>query len=51
LAAPMGWGHPMGWENPRVRGPMGWGPQRVSGRVYETKTIIAVFCFLWFRFV
>jgi hypothetical protein len=30
---------------------MGWGPQRVSGRVYETKPITAVFCFLWFRFV
>jgi hypothetical protein len=27
---------------------MGWGPQRVSGRVYETKPIIAVFFFLFF---
>jgi hypothetical protein len=30
---------------------MGWGPQRVLGRVYETNTITAVFCFIWFRFV
>jgi hypothetical protein len=48
--APKGWcpqslGVPKGWA------PMGWGPQRVSGPVYETKLIIAVFCFLRFKFV
>jgi hypothetical protein len=46
----MGWG-PHGLGAPWVGGtqgfgaPMGWGPQRVSGRVYETKPIIAVFFF------
>jgi hypothetical protein len=50
LVALMGWG-PHGLGDPWVGGPMGWGPQRVSGRVYETKLIIAVFCFLWFRFI
>jgi hypothetical protein len=34
-----------------LRAPMGLGPQRVSGRVYETKPIIVVFCFLWYHFV
>jgi hypothetical protein len=32
---------------------MGWGHHGLggSGRVYETKPITAVFCFLWFRFI
>jgi hypothetical protein len=44
-------GGPHGLAGPMVWGPHGLGAQRVSGRIYETKPIIAVFCFLWFRFV
>jgi hypothetical protein len=48
----------MDWGHPRVGGlhglgaSMGWGPQRVSGRVYESKPIIAVVVFsvLFFSF-
>jgi hypothetical protein len=51
LVAPMGWGPLWVGGTHGLGAPMGWGPQRVSGRVYKTKPIIAVFCFLSFCFV
>jgi hypothetical protein len=51
FGAPMGWGPLWVWGTQGLGPPMGWRPQRVSGHVYETKPIIAVFCFLWIRFV